>query len=145
MNQGANVADVGTGVTGEGDVKLVVNSNGGEYSEEQKSDFAIAEVMVWDRGLTSDEMYGVCDYLMKKFGIRRTKGIEKIRLQLQGTGHLHVGEVEAFDLNGRNIAIGRTVKESTTESTTDSFLANPSSNAVDGNPRTHTHTRYEAG
>ena len=69
MNQGANVADVGTGVTGEGDVKLVVNSNGGEYSEEQKSDFAIAEVMVWDRGLADDEMYVASDNLMNKFGV----------------------------------------------------------------------------
>ena len=167
-----NGVDKGTLDGGQGGVELFVN--GGGVSENQKSDFAIAEVMVWDRGLTddemyaasdylmskledknsdfqiaevmvwdrgltSDEMYGVCDYLLKKFGIRRTKGIQKIRLQLQGTGYLHVGEVEAFDLNGRNIAKGRTVKESTTES------KNPSSAAVDGNPRTHTHTRYEAG
>ena len=47
---------------GEGDAELMVN-------EDEKSDFAIAEVMVWDRGLTSDEMDGVSDYLMNKFGI----------------------------------------------------------------------------
>ena len=49
---------------GQGGTELVVNED-----QDKKSDFAIAEVMVWDRGLTSDEMDGVSFYLMNKFGI----------------------------------------------------------------------------
>ncbi|EJK63848.1 hypothetical protein THAOC_15474, partial [Thalassiosira oceanica] len=43
--------------------------NGGWYMPQERSDFAIAEVMVWDGGLTSDEMYSASNYLVKKFGV----------------------------------------------------------------------------
>ena len=59
-----NGVDKGTGTGGQGGVRLLVN-NGGS----QKSDFAIAEVMVWDRGLTDDELVAASDYLMNKFGL----------------------------------------------------------------------------
>ena len=61
-----NGVDVGTANDGTGNVRLWVN--GGEYMP-GGSDFAIAEVMVWDRGLTSEEMNGVSDHLLDKFGI----------------------------------------------------------------------------
>ena len=62
-----NGANKGTATGGQGGVKLVVNS--GRVAPTQNSDFAIAEVMVWDRGLTSEEIYGVSDHLMIKFGV----------------------------------------------------------------------------
>ena len=62
-----NGVDKGTANGGRGGGKLWVN--GGLNMPAESSDFAIVEVMVWDRGLTSKEMYGVSDYLMNKFGI----------------------------------------------------------------------------
>jgi hypothetical protein len=60
----ANGVDVGTAAGGTGGVSLFVNA--GTYDE--KSDFAIAEVVVWPRGLTSDEMRGVSEHLMNRLG-----------------------------------------------------------------------------
>ena len=62
----ANGANVGTATGGKGDVKLWINYGD---SPDQVSDFAIAEVMVWDRGLTNSEMFEASSYLMGKFGI----------------------------------------------------------------------------
>ena len=56
-----NGADVGTAAGGRGGVSLWVN--GGTLGNE-KSDFAIAEVVVWPRGLTDDEMRGVSEHLI---------------------------------------------------------------------------------
>jgi hypothetical protein len=55
-----NGVDVGTAAGGSGGVSLFVN--GGTYGHE-KSDFAIAEVVVWPRGLTDDEMRGVSEHI----------------------------------------------------------------------------------
>eukprot|EP00964_Phaeocystis_antarctica_P080493 scaffold50276_cov62-Phaeocystis_antarctica.AAC.2 len=68
-----NGVDVGTAAGGAGGVSLSVNGgwynqNGGLYSGNQKSDFAIAEVVVWPRGLTSAEMRSVSDHLMSRMG-----------------------------------------------------------------------------
>ena len=41
--------------------------NGG-YAGHESSDFAIAEVVVWPRGLTSAEMRRVSDHLMSRMG-----------------------------------------------------------------------------
>ena len=62
-----NGDDKGTANGGQGGVNLW--ANGGYNDPNERSDFAIAEVMVWDRGLTGEEMYGVSDYLLDKFGI----------------------------------------------------------------------------
>ena len=59
-----NGVDVGTTAAGgTGGVSLWVN--GGDNSH-QSSDFAIAEVVVWPRGLTDDEMSGVSEYLINR-------------------------------------------------------------------------------
>merc|ERR1711865_87 len=58
-----NGENVGTRTGGDGSLKLHVNLSG------QTSDFAIAEVVVWDRGLTSAEMHEATDYLVKKMGL----------------------------------------------------------------------------
>ena len=55
----------GTSTGGTGRVSLFVNA--GTYGNE-KSDFAIAEVVVWPRGLTSEEMRSVSDHLMNRMG-----------------------------------------------------------------------------
>ena len=57
----ANGVDVGTANGGAGDQSLWVN--GGLVSS-QKSDFAIAEVVVWPRGLTDQEMRRVSQFLI---------------------------------------------------------------------------------
>ena len=57
----ANGVNVGTSNGGVGDLSLWVN--GGEVSS-QKSDFAIAEVVVWPRGLTDQEMRRVSQHLI---------------------------------------------------------------------------------
>ena len=60
-----NGGSVGTAAGGTGGVSLFVNDGG---FATQKSDFAIAEVVVWPRGLTSEEMYRVSDHLMSRMG-----------------------------------------------------------------------------
>ena len=59
----ANGVDVGTATGGTGDQSLFVNA--GYYGDRgyYKSDFAIAEVVVWPRGLTSEEMRSVSNHL----------------------------------------------------------------------------------
>jgi len=59
-----NGVDVGTATGGDGDVTLQVNQG---MMAPQTSNFAIAEVVVWDRGLKSTEMYEASEYLMHKF------------------------------------------------------------------------------
>ena len=62
-----NGVDVGTTAAGgTGGVSLFVN--GGDNSPEQSSDFAIAEVVVWPRGLTDVEMRGVSEDMMNRLG-----------------------------------------------------------------------------
>jgi hypothetical protein len=61
-----NGVDVGTiAAGGTGGVSLFVN--GGDHRH-QLSDFAIAEVVVWPRGLTSDEMRGVSEHMINRLG-----------------------------------------------------------------------------
>ena len=70
----ANGVDVGTaagglltdGAGGTGDTSLFVNA--GYFGSEQKSDFAIAELVVWPRGLTDEEMRRASDHLMNRMG-----------------------------------------------------------------------------
>ena len=59
VNKG--IADGGSNIQSGGNRMWV---NGGYVMPQQSSNFAIAEVMVWKRGLSSEEMYGVSDYLM---------------------------------------------------------------------------------
>eukprot|EP00964_Phaeocystis_antarctica_P093435 scaffold60281_cov79-Phaeocystis_antarctica.AAC.1 len=60
-----NGVDVGTATGGTGGVSLFVNAG---YYRLFKSEFAIAEVAVWPRGLTSAEMRRVSDHLMSRMG-----------------------------------------------------------------------------
>ena len=60
-----NGVDVGTATGGTGGTSLFVN---GGYYRLFKSEFAIAEVAVWPRGLTSAEMRRVSDHLMSRMG-----------------------------------------------------------------------------
>ena len=57
-----NGVDVGTASGGLGGVSLWIN--GGNYMPGAGSDFAIAELITWPRGLTSDEVYCASDYLI---------------------------------------------------------------------------------
>ena len=57
----ANGVDVGTANGGAGDQSLWVN---GGFVSSQTSDFAIAEVLVWPRGLTDQEMRSVSQHLI---------------------------------------------------------------------------------
>eukprot|EP00964_Phaeocystis_antarctica_P013474 scaffold7377_cov79-Phaeocystis_antarctica.AAC.1 len=59
-----NGVNVGTKAGGDGDQSLFVNDG---LRTSQLSDFAIAEVVVWPRGLTSEEMYRASDHLMNRF------------------------------------------------------------------------------
>jgi len=61
-----NGVDVGTAEGGRGDVSLFVNA--GDHGNE-KSDFVIAEVAVWPRGLTSEEIHRVSEHLIKRLGL----------------------------------------------------------------------------
>ena len=62
-----NGVDVGTiKAGGTGGVSLFVNN--GWYGAVQESDFAIAEVVVWPRGLTDDEMRGVSEHINNRLG-----------------------------------------------------------------------------
>merc|ERR1712194_335577 len=54
---------MGTATGGAGDQSLFVNA--GRYGNE-KSDFAIAELVVWPRGLTDEEMRRASDHLMNR-------------------------------------------------------------------------------
>ena len=60
-----NGVDVGTAAGGNGDLSLFVIA-GARPSE--TSDFAIAEVVVWPRGLTSAEMHRASEHLMNRMG-----------------------------------------------------------------------------
>ena len=64
----ANGVDVGTATGGTGDQSLFVNS-GNEKTLNEKSDFAIAEVVVWPRGLTDEEMRRAFDHLIDRLGM----------------------------------------------------------------------------
>ena len=59
-----NGADVGTNQGGSGGVSLLVNA--GTVGGHQKSNFAIAEVVVWPRGLTAEEMHGASQHLLSR-------------------------------------------------------------------------------
>merc|ERR1719424_552167 len=61
-----NGRDVGTATGGPGDQSLFVNA--GRYPD-SKSDFAIAELVVWPRGLTDEEMRRASDHLIDRLGM----------------------------------------------------------------------------
>ncbi|EJK52184.1 hypothetical protein THAOC_28574, partial [Thalassiosira oceanica] len=75
-----NGVSKGTADGGQGGVTLWIN--GGKYMPEESSDFAVAEVMVWDRGLTSDEMYSASNYLVKKFGVGTVTEVWKAEIPI---------------------------------------------------------------
>ena len=58
-----NGVDVGTSDSGSGGTSLWIN--GGQYASSQSSDFAIAELIVWPRGLASAEMYAAASHLSR--------------------------------------------------------------------------------
>ena len=58
-----NGVDVGTGTGGTGSVSLCVNDG---YAGHQKSSFAVAEVVVWPRGLTSEEMHRASEHITNR-------------------------------------------------------------------------------
>jgi len=91
-----NGVDVGTEEGGLGGVSLFVNA--GTYDE--KSNFAIAEVVVWPRGLTDDEVRGVSEHLMNRrmqrsptftteprVGKGRSRGLILTKVELHGLWH----------------------------------------------------------
>ena len=68
----ANGKSVGTAEGGGGDASLWVNGGqfAGSYPGNEASHFAIAEVVVWSRGLTNAEMTAASNYLMNSRGIQ---------------------------------------------------------------------------
>ena len=62
-----NGVDVGTAAGGTGDQSLFINA--GAHRQES-SDFAIAELVVWPRGLTDEEMRRASDHLMNRMGYK---------------------------------------------------------------------------
>lgn len=91
----ANGANVGTETGGNGNVKLWVNYG---WAPEQKSHFAIAEVMVWDRGLTSSEIFEASYYLMDKFGIEPSPPLlPSVAWYESGTQDFSCSEIAATD------------------------------------------------
>merc|ERR1719424_1713569 len=62
----ANGVDVGTATGGTGHASLFINAGGLSY---EKSDFAIAELVVWPRGLTDEEMRRASDHLISRLGM----------------------------------------------------------------------------
>ena len=55
---------VGSTTGGSGDVVLKINAGAAWSGGNEKSDFDVAEVITWDRGLTAAEMWAAHDYLM---------------------------------------------------------------------------------
>ena len=64
----ANGVSVGTANGGAGGVELIINdiNNARTYGN---SDFAIAEVVVWQRGLLAGEMLSASKHLMDSMGM----------------------------------------------------------------------------
>ena len=63
----ANGVDVGSKPSDGSSVTLQVNQGWSQdQSRDQTSDFAIAEVMVWDRDFTYKDMHGASGYIMPK-------------------------------------------------------------------------------
>ena len=111
-----NGANKGTASSGQGGVKLAVNS--GRFAPTENSDFVISEVMVWDRGLTSDEMYGVSYYLLDKLGWNPMYA-SKVRIQHNSVGQINIMEVEVYtgghpSYGGTNVALQGIVTLSST-------------------------------
>ena len=64
----ANGVDVGTATGGRGPGGQSLFINAGLSSLHEKSDFAIAELVVWPRGLTDEEMRRASDHLINRLG-----------------------------------------------------------------------------
>ncbi|EJK48510.1 hypothetical protein THAOC_32683, partial [Thalassiosira oceanica] len=90
------------------------------WSVDIKGDFAIAGAFVAD----------IASYV----------AVRKIKVKLNnGESVLNLGEIQAFDVNGVNVALGKPVTQS---STYGNFVA---SNVVDGDPNTISHTKLQHG
>jgi len=138
----ANGVDVGTATGGGGGVSLWVNA----ASEDEPSNFAIAEVVVWDRGLACDEMVEASSHLMEKFhltapGLMRPK-IRKVRVQLRGHNFLQVAEVEVYDVLGNNVALSSCAGAYQSSNYEHAY---PASRAINGNMNDFQHTLNEQG
>ncbi len=68
--------------------------------------------------------------------------IHKVRVQLEVTNHLDIGELQVFDHYGFNVALNKTATQSSTLTVTGGGLA---SYAVNGNLADFSHTNSEAG
>jgi hypothetical protein len=70
----------------------------------------------------------------------------KVRVQLEGTNHLSMREVQVFDHNGVNVALNKNAAQSSTASYPTNVL-HPASNAVNGNlaDSVGTLTNFDAG
>jgi hypothetical protein len=80
-----NGVNVGTDTGGSGGVTLEVNQG---FKPDQTSNFAIAELVVWDRGLTVEEMTEVSSYLLGKLTVVVYQGCFKNYAPNRDTGYL---------------------------------------------------------
>ena len=69
--------------------------------------------------------------------------VRKVRVQLEGSQYLHMSEVQVFDQNGVNVALGKTATQSST--ITGSSSASSASNAVNGIFTDFSHTGLDQG
>ena len=105
----ANGVDVGTANGGAGDQSLWVN---GGFVSSQTSDFAIAEVLVWPRGLTDQEMRSVSQHLISGLTNGLGASVLQINIMAPRSGNYQVrltqrrGSEEAtnkkFDCRSKN-------------------------------------------
>ena len=73
---------------------------------------------------------------------RKKVRVRKVRVQLEGSQYLHMSEVQVFDQNGVNVALGKTATQS---STIGSSSASSASNAVNGIFTDFSHTGLDQG
>ena len=69
--------------------------------------------------------------------------VHKVRVQLDGSNHLHMREVQVFDTNGVNRALNKLATQSST--TSGSWGSDPASKAVNGNLNDWSHTNNDLG
>ena len=74
----ANGANVATGDRAGGGANSEYYINGGDYMPNERSDWALAELITWDRALSDAEVKTVSDYLMNEIvGFRRPPSLLK--------------------------------------------------------------------
>lgn len=65
--------------------------------------------------------------------------VKKIKVKLFYYGVLNLGQIQAFDVNGVDVALGKPVTQSST------YGGSAASNVVDGDPNTFSHTKPQNG